>query len=92
MTQAELQNRIIARASQDGEFRAQLRADPREAVHQLTGMVMPDAQEVLVHQETATSFHPVLHPDSRLTEPEMEMVFDGVDWACSSGACGVDHP
>ena len=80
MTQSEMQNRVIARASEDNEFRARLVADPRTTIHELTGTPIPDAFTVEVHEESATSFHLVLPPDSRLTEEEMSQVFAG-DWA-----------
>ena len=89
MTQAEIKNRVIARDSEDGEFRAQLLTDPREAVHQLTGMMMPDSLKVQVHEESATSFHLMLPPGSRLTEAELAQVFAGGGWACY---CGSNHP
>ena len=80
MTQAEMQERIIVKASEDGEFRAKLVADPRATIHELTGATLPDEIDVQVHEESATSFHLVLPPDSMLTEEEMEQVFAG-DWA-----------
>ena len=79
MTQTEMQDRIIAKAGEDGEFRAQLLADPRATIHGLTGAALPDDIDVQVHEESATSFHLVLPPDSRLTEAEMAQVFGG-DW------------
>ena len=38
-----------------------------------------EAITVQVHEESATAFHLVLPPDSRLTEDEMAEVFGG-DW------------
>ena len=80
MTQAEMQAKIIERAGEDGEFRAQLLADPRATIHELIGATLPDEIDVRVHEESATSFHLVLPPDSRLTEEEMSQVFGGDDW------------
>ncbi len=80
MTQAEMQDKIVAKAGEDGEFRARLLADPRATIHELIGTPVPDAFTVQVHEESATSFHLVLPPDSRLTEEEMSQVFAG-DWA-----------
>ena len=79
MTQAEMQERIIAKAGEDGEFRARLVADPKAAIQELTGAPIPDAFTVQVHQESATSFHLVLPPDSQLSEEEMAQVFGG-EW------------
>ena len=80
MTQEELHDRIITKASEDGEFRARLVADPRTTIHELTGTPIPEAFTVEVHEESATSFHLVLPPDSRLSEDEMAQVFGGIDW------------
>ena len=89
MTQAEVQNTIIARAGEDGEFRARLVADPRSAINEVAKGPIPEAVTVKVHQQSPTSFHLVLPPDSRLTEAETGQVFGGInDWACNTGACG----
>ena len=79
LTQAELQDRIIAGAAEDGEFRARLLADPKAAIRELIGEAIPDGIEVQVHQESATSFHIVLPPSGRLMEEEMAQVFGGDD-------------
>ena len=80
MTQADVQDRIITKAGEDSEFRAQLLADPRAAIQELTGTSIPDAFTVQVHKESATSFHLVLPPDSKLSEEEMAQVFAGTEW------------
>ena len=72
MTQVETQDRIIAKASEDSEFRARLLADPRAAIQELTGQAIPDGIEVRVHEESATSFHLVLPADGQLSEAEMD--------------------
>ena len=74
MTQAEIQDAIIARVGEDGKFRARLVADPRAAIQEVTGEPVPATVTVQVHEESATSFHLVLPPDSRLTEEEMARV------------------
>ena len=77
LTQGELQARIIRLAGEDDVFRAQLLSDPKAAIQEVTGAVIPHAIKVEVHQESATTFHLVLPPDSRLTEGEMAQVFGG---------------
>jgi hypothetical protein len=78
MTQAEMQDRIVAKAGEDGEFRARLVADPRAAIYELTGEPVPETVTVQVHEESATSFHLVLPPHGRLSESEMADLFAGV--------------
>ena len=77
MTQTEMQDKIIERAVADGEFRARLLADPREAIRELTGTPLPDGITIEVHQESAASFHLVLPPDGRLSETELGHVYAG---------------
>ncbi len=55
MTQAEMQDRIIAKAGEDDEFRTRLVADPKRAIEGLTGTTIPDAFTVQVHEESATT-------------------------------------
>ena len=78
-TQGKIRDIVVARASEDGEFRARLLADPKAAIRELTGQAMPDGIEVQVHQETAASFHIVLPPAGRLMESEMVQVFGAAD-------------
>jgi hypothetical protein len=80
ITQTEIQDRIVAKAGEDGEFRARLLADPRAAIEEAVGGSIPDTLTVQVHEESATSFHLVLPPDSQLTEEEMSQVFAGDSW------------
>ena len=87
MTQAELQDRIIAKAGADEEFRARLVADPKGAIQEVTGMPIPDAVTVQVHEESATSFHLVLPPDSQLSEADMAQVLGG-----TGGGTDQDDP
>ena len=90
MTHEEMQDKIIAKASEDGEFRARLLADPKGAIGELAGAPIPDALNVQVHEESATLFHLVLPPDSRLSEEEMGLVFAGIgSWQDSHSAQGI---
>ena len=90
ITQGEMQNRIIAKAGEDNEFRARLVDDPKAAIEEMTGAPVPDAFTVEVHEESATNFHLVLPPDSRLTEKEMAQVFSGTGtWEQGHSAQGV---
>ena len=79
MTNAEMQNRVIAKASEDNEFRARLVADPRAAIQEVIGEPVPASVTVHVHEESATSFHLVLPPSGQLMEAEMAQVLGGAD-------------
>ena len=80
MTQAEMQSKLIAKAQAEPEFRAQLVADPKAAIEGLSGVEIPEAINLQVHEDSATSFHLVLPPSGKLTEDELATVFAG-DWA-----------
>ena len=77
MTQAEMQSQIIAKAQAEPEFRAQLVADPKAAIEELSGVELPEAINLQVHEDSATSFHLVLPPSGKLTEDELTTVFAG---------------
>ena len=79
MTQAEMQNKLIAKAQAEPEFRSQLVADPKATIEGLIGSELPEAISLQVHEDSATSFHLVLPPNGKLTEEELATVFAG-DW------------
>ena len=78
--QAELQDKIIAKAQAEPEFRAQLVADPKAAIEGVVGSELPEAVNIAVHEDSATSFHLVLPPSGQLTEDELATVFAADSW------------
>ena len=83
MTQAEMQDKLIAKAQAEPEFRSQLVTDPKATIEGLIGVELPAAINLQVHEDSATSFHLVLPPSGQLTEEELATVFAGdwiVDW------------
>ena len=76
-TQAEMQDKLIAKAQAEPEFRAQLVADPKAAIEGVIGSELPAAVNLQVHEDSATSFHLVLPPSGQLTEDELATVFAG---------------
>ena len=83
-TQAKLQDKIIAKAQAEPEFRAQLVADPRTTIEGLSGLEFPATISIQVHEDSATSFHLVLPPSGQLTEDELATVFAG-NWVQATG-------
>ena len=77
MTQAEMQSKLIAKAQAEPEFRSQLVADPKATIEGLIGLELPEAINLQVHEDSATSFHLVLPPSGQLTEDELATVFAG---------------
>ena len=83
MTQAEMQSQLIAKAQAEPEFRSQLVADPRAAIERVIGSELPEAINLQVHEDSATSFHLVLPPSGKLAEDELATVFAGcTGWNC----------
>ena len=81
-TATEMRDRILDRAAEDGEFRASLIADPKAAVSAELGTTLPDAFDVVVHEDSATTAHLVLPPSPKLTDAELAAVAGaGADWA-----------
>ena len=77
MTQAELQDQIVAKVQADPEFRSQLLADPKAAIEGLSGSQIPEEIDIQVHEDSATAFHLVLPPSNELTEEELASVSAG---------------
>ena len=73
-TAAEMKTRILTRASEDGDFRARLIADPKGTVTAEIGIAIPEEFDIAVHEDSATTAHLVLPPSPVLTEAELEMV------------------
>ena len=64
--------RLLSRAGEDGEFRARLLANPKDALEQELGVTLAEGHEIHVHEETDTATHVVLPPRSRFTAEERE--------------------
>ena len=76
-TAAEMKTRILTRASEDGDFRAHLIADPKAAISAELGRTIPEGFDIVVHEDGATTAHLVLPPSPELTEAEMEEMAGG---------------
>ena len=76
-TAAEMKSRILTRASEDGDFRAHLIADPKATISAETGVTVPEGFDIVVHENSGTTAHLVLPPSPALTEAEMSAVAGG---------------
>ena len=79
MTAAEMREKLIGKATRDGEFRPRLIADPKGAIETEWGVKLPDGFNLEVHQETEDTAHLVLPPPSKLSEAELLAVAGGQD-------------
>jgi Nitrile hydratase, alpha chain len=85
----ELEAQIVARAWSDEAFRARLQSDPRAAVAEVTGIVVPQSIEIGVVEETAEKAYLVI-PLNRvaIAEDQLDAVSGGAE-ACSYGSSGA---
>lgn len=80
-TPNELREEIVGKAAKDSDFRALLLADPKGALKQELGVTIPESLSVEVHEESNTTTHLVLPPDSKLNEDELQGVVGGaLNW------------
>ena len=74
----DLEERIVARAWADEDFRAQLKADPHAAVAEETGITVPEAIDIEVLEETPEKGYLVI-PLNRveISEEQLEAASGG---------------
>ena len=60
LSRRELQERIVARAWTDDEFRRKFVADPKGQFEEHLGTKLPQSLTIAVHEETADSLHFVI--------------------------------
>ena len=79
-TVKEMHEKVVGKAVEDADFRARLLSDPKGAVEQVLGVKVPASVSVEVHEQSATTVHLVLPPDSKLHESDLQMVAGGDAW------------
>ncbi|MNN01430.1 Nitrile hydratase, alpha chain [compost metagenome] len=62
-TDAILTNQVIQKAWQDPSFKEQLLADPKKAIQQALGVILPDHIRVNAVEEKPDEFYLVLPPN-----------------------------
>jgi hypothetical protein len=72
----DLEARIVARAWADESFRDRLRADPRAAVAEETGITVPESVAIEVLEETPDKAYLVI-PADRAAIPDEELDLAG---------------
>ena len=78
-SQSQIQERILVKAEEDEQFRAQLLDDPKAAIKDATGLSLPDGINIRVFEDNATDCHLVLPPAGRnLSDQEMNGVAGGI--------------
>ena len=82
-TMNEMKAHIMARATEDGEFRAKLLADPKPVISAELGVTIPENFAIQVHEDSAATAHMVLPLSDQLTEDDLAQVAGG-GWDNSS--------
>ena len=80
----DLEDKLVARAWADEQFRERLKADPHGAVAQETGITLPEAVEIEVLEETPEKGYLVI-PVNRVEISEEQLE------AASGGSCTLIH-
>ena len=78
-TMSEMKAHIMKRATEDGEFRAKLLADPKPVISAELGVPIPERFTIHVHEDDGTSAHLVLPLSDHLTDEELAEIAGGVD-------------
>ena len=79
-TANEMQSQLVARATEDESFRAQLVADPKDAIKQEFGVDVPDHINFHVHENDGNVLHIALPPSANveLDEERLEAIAAGL--------------
>ncbi|MYD77380.1 MAG: NHLP leader peptide family natural product precursor [Gammaproteobacteria bacterium] len=68
----EIEDKVRIKADEDDSFRELVVQNPRKAIEEATGLVIPDEFNIHVHEESATDFHLVLpQKGGRLSDQEL---------------------
>ncbi|RRJ64215.1 NHLP leader peptide family natural product precursor [Paenibacillus oralis] len=62
-TGALLQSQVIEKAWQDPSFKAKLLADPKSAIQEALGVILPDHIKIKTVEESSDEFYMVLPPN-----------------------------
>ena len=81
-TTESLQQRLIERSEEDGEFRSQLLADPRVAIREALDIEFPEDFNVVIHEDGPRTAHLVLPPSAQMTDTQLEQATGGGDQYC----------
>ena len=78
-TSSQIQQQLLAKAEEDAAFRAQLLENPKAAIKDATGLMVPDGINIRVLEDNATDFYLVLPPEGRnLSDGEIGGVVGGI--------------
>ena len=76
-TRDDVEAMIAERIAADPAFRAALEADPRGVLGDLVGMTIPDAVEVVLHEDSLTQIHLTIPASDSLSDADLDLVSGG---------------
>ena len=76
-TASEMRKKVVGKAVTDADFRSRLLSDPKGAIGQELGVTIPESMSIEVHEESETTAHLILPPESKLSEEELKAVAGG---------------
>ena len=79
-TAEETLSHLTQKAVEDADFRARLVSDPKGALNQEFGIVVPDSIQIKVHESDMQTIHLALPPTPVLNEEQLEAISAG--WCC----------
>lgn len=74
----EINATIIERVAADPALRAQFIANPRATLESVTGVAIPEAVNITVHEESPANVHFVIPAAGDLSEADLELVAGGL--------------
>ncbi len=74
----EMRRHLTEKASEDVDFRRQLVADPKGAIHQEFGIDIPDNIDIKVHESDMRTLHLALPAGPDLDEEQLEAIAAGL--------------
>ena len=76
-TMSEMKARILAKAAEDGDFRARLLDDSKAVISAELGISIPEGFTIQVYEDDTTTAHFVLPLSDHLTEEELAQAAGG---------------
>ena len=78
LTGIDIEDKVRIKADESDDFRDLVMRDPKQAIEEATGLVVPDEFNIHVHEESATDFHLVLpQKGGRLSDEELRAAAAG---------------
>ena len=74
----EMRRHLIDKSIEDSDFRRQLLADPKGAIHQEFGIDVPDTIDIKVHESDMRTLHLALPAGPDIDEEQLETIAAGL--------------